>query len=168
MIADDIRVKDVRQGDLVFILNKEKPMKTGWYRKIRESNYFYGKVKDDNIFFVFERAIHPKFNAQDESMSLSRKTRGVFHMKGSTIEHDEICCKGKYQILVRTTGITATKILLNDYRVTCSEAELEELSDITITEDGIYCLEQLGLLGKKHESKLDKYIKTILEGNSNY
>lgn len=156
MIKDIIEANDIRQGDLVFILNTEKLMKTGWYRKVRTSNHDKGEV-----FYVFEKSIHPKYDPHDKTLEKSRRTRGVFHMKETTIYYGEN--KNKYNILVRATGISSTLIVQNDYVI--NFGDLNSLKDIDISKQGVNMLNDLNII-KTHVSWENKVIKSILDGKS--
>lgn len=158
MIEKFINSKNIRVGELVFILHTLKPMKTGWYRKVSES------IKGGGYFYVFEKSIHPKFNEWDDSLSSSRKTRSIFHMGENTLRYN-----GQYVILARTTGISACYIMKNKYCIRECIDRLEELGDITITTDGLEILRKLDVLyDASHITQYDNYIEDIKNGLSNY
>lgn len=158
---EDISNESIKLGDLFFILHTSKPMKTGWYRKVRTDNIGV------DCFVVFEKSVHPNFNAEDKSLSHSRRTDGIFHMLDTTLKSTK-----SYKILVKATGIMATRILMNDYKVPfTSKEELSKALDISISENGLYVLDKLHLFIEEDKPPQMKhpyahYVETILEGKS--
>lgn len=156
MIIDEIKNTSIKQGDLVFILHTEKPMKTGWYRKVRLSN-----ESPDTMIMVFEKAIHPKFSEYDKSLEFAHRTKGVFHMTERTFT--TTVYSNPYVTLAIATGVTATQIVQNNYRITCDTPDLGQLNDLTITEEGEYFLTKLNIIEKNYYSThaMDKYLRAF-------
>lgn len=152
MIRKDISACDINLGDLVFILHKEKPTLTGWYRKIPLDMHSL------HVIYVMEKSVHPKTNN-------NIKDRGsVTVIKNYTLHQHE---GYKYEVLVRATGISATLIIKNDYQVHFDD--VSHLTDMIITERGMYLLQQFSLF--KNQSSfpgLDYFIDTIRKGELYY
>lgn len=104
------KIKDtIKMRDLVLIVNTEKPLKTGWYRLLIEDE---GENKEQVL--VFEKPLHKDFDDEDKSLVHSRKIKGVFLMKLSTLMHDK---NSKYIVYARVRGIDSVILQRKNYSI---------------------------------------------------
>lgn len=167
MIKDTIKEKNINFGDLVFILHKTKPMKTGWYRKVRLTHMI-----NSNTVYVFEKSIHPNFNVYDTTLIMSKKERGVFFMKDTTLSYkDNNPNKGEneYEILVQATGITAINILQHGYTIP-NTINYNCLTDINITDRGVDFLSLVNVIQPfdREATDIEQFARAINIGESKY
>lgn len=127
MLVPEINEGNVHQGDLVFILHKEKPMKTGWYRKVKHTC-----EGSSDLVYVFEKSVHPRFNSNDFTLANSRKEKGIFMLKACTIAKAKKY-GDQYEILLRVAGVSATRIVLQDYKL-----KQEDFDSMTEDQDNKY------------------------------
>ena len=168
MLVPEINESSIHQGDLVFILHKEKPMKTGWYRKVK-----YTCEGSSDTVYVFEKSVHPKFNSNDFTLANSRKERGIFLLKASTIVQ-AIKYGDQYEILLRVAGVSATRIVLQDYKLTQKDFEYMTLSQnnkfnstYEYTERGLQFLNRI-FAPVDPLSDVLKFAEDIMSGSSFY
>lgn len=110
IIKNEIREVNVAQGDLVFIYHKEKPYKTGWWRKVRE-----GSSKNNLIYYVLEKPMHKDF---DNTADLqAHKELNLYVMKDSTIKWCEKYKPNKYEIMADIRGIHNVFVSTRGYRL---------------------------------------------------
>lgn len=165
MIKESLIENEVHRGDLVFILHRTKPMKTGWYRKSRVSN----KNSTETVY-VFEKPIHPNFDPNDITLTRSRKERDVFLMKNTTVSfNDNKPHLNEYEILVQATGVSAVIILQNGYTIPNS-INYTGLADICITDRGVDFLSLVNVIQPfgQEASDIEKYARTINRGDNKY
>ena len=98
IIKDEIREVNVAQGDLVFIFHKEKPYKTGWWRKVRE-----GSSKNNLIYYVLEKPMHKDFDTTTDLQA--HKELNLYVMRDSTIKWYEKHKSNKYEIMADIRGV---------------------------------------------------------------
>ena len=124
MEVNKIYEENVSLGDLVFIIHKEKPVKNGWWRKVR-----YGKTSNKNIIYILEKPIHKDFNLSHKDIINSRVEHGMCIMKQNSLSYGINVLK-KFEILINTKGIAQAFILQNNYLVDSNK----EILNILLTE----------------------------------
>ena len=111
---DCIRITNIPQGALVLILNKERPTKSGWWRKVREKVYT-GKYSNCETLFVLEKPVHKDFEPDDPNLSETHKEDGFFVMTTTTLKDG--VATGKYSILCCLCGTTSVRFALNSFNM---------------------------------------------------
>lgn len=112
-----IEEKNVHQGDLVFLVNLEKPLKTGFYRKVRDYS-----LLSEEVSYIFEKPMHKDFDAKDETLIFSRKEKDVFIMKAKTLR-DNNYYGNKYVLLAVIRGVDTILLMQNNYDLTKIDKE---------------------------------------------
>ena len=140
MEVNKICEENVTQGDLVFIIHKEKPIKSGWWRKVRG-----GKPSNKNTIYILEKPIHKDFNLSHEDVINSRVEHGMCIMKQNSLSYGINVLK-KFEILIDAKGVSQVFILQNNYLTDSNKEILNILltefdDDILITSDGNILLE---------------------------
>lgn len=109
MIKYFINENKVYQGDLILMIHKDHPTKSGWWRKIRDS-----KLKD--VYYILERPIHKKYNINDEDLKETHQEDGCFIIKANTISYEQKRGdKEKYNIILSVRGTDTIKLMYNNY-----------------------------------------------------
>lgn len=106
----------IHQGDLVFLVNTEKPLKTGFYRKVRD----YSSTEE--VCYILEKPLHKNFNAEDETLVSSRKEKGIFIMRAKTVRNDKYY-NNNYVLLAVIRGVDTILLMQNNYDLTKIDAE---------------------------------------------
>ncbi|WP_252251215.1 hypothetical protein [Clostridium sp. VAP52] len=127
---DRIEEKNIWQGNLIFLIHKEKPTKTGWWRKIR--------TEDKEIIYLLEQPMHKDFNLDNEEIKDSRIDRRIKTcvMKDSTLRYGQVKLD-KFDVLASAGAISQMFIIQNNYMKNCNENNFEALmsmGDIMVTE----------------------------------
>ena len=125
-----IKETTIAQGDLVLIINNERPKKSGFWRKIRE-----GKSDDKIIYYILEKPLHKDFDIDDEELSHTHKEKGCFVMKDYTLKnesYEKFNTGYKYNILADIRGVDAVKLVMSDYKL--SEIDTES-KNVRFTSD---------------------------------
>ena len=140
MKVNKICEDNVAQGDLVFILHKEKLVKSGWWRKVR-----CGKTSNKNVIYILEKPTHKDFNLSHEDVRNSRVEHGMCVMKQNSLSYGINVIK-KFNILINAKGIAQAFILQNNYLIDSDKEIFNTLltefdDDILITNDGETLLE---------------------------
>jgi hypothetical protein len=107
MQTNNLNISNIHQGDLVFIVNWDKPTKTGWWRKARMSHV------EATCDLFLEKPVHKDYNYDELVKSKSRVEHGVFIMKPNTVDYDQ----DKYEILFIATGKSSARIVNRGYKL---------------------------------------------------
>lgn len=151
------------KGELILIYHKSRPMKSGWYRYIKDStfpepnnkSYSVIKVTGDSLY-VLEKSIHKDFNFDDSTISETRKKDGVYCVgRQSFINKTD---SEEYIILAICDGIGSVKIAQNSYKPT---VELMNSKHIVYKELGEKILEEM-LDKKERKCTLEEEILSII------
>lgn len=173
MIVDKISNKQVKVGDLVFILHPSKPMKTGWYRATNLDVTLEGRKE---VILVFEKSVHPYFSKNNISLVQSRRKHGVFLMKYSTYTFDNNYDSCKYLTLLVATGVSATRIVQSGYEIPKDLVGTDnvETKDVIVSKAGISILRYLNLIqtGLEEDTNLENFMisraKAVKKGEEYY
>lgn len=131
--------RGITRGDLVFIINTEKPLKTGWYRVVLEC-----EAEKNEIVLVFEKPVHKNFKKTDNSLVHSRMVKGVFLMKKTTLMFDDT---SKYKTIAVVSGVDTVLLQNNSYDITSIN---QYSKNVEVTEDFVKLVE---IYKSKNEDK---------------
>lgn len=149
---DCIHEIHVSQGSLIFLHHNEKPVKSGWWRKVKNG---------DEVIYVLEKPMHKGFNLELEEVRESRIECGTCVMKANTLNYGQK--KGQYDILISAEGLAQDFIVKNNYLKNITKGDWNKLlkENITISDDGE---ELFSLYIKINESsdKIKKFLYNII------
>ena len=128
-MVGEIRESAIAQGDLVLIINNERPTKSGFWRKMRE-----GETADNKVYYILEKPIHKDFDTNDKDLKHTHKENGLFVMKGTTMRYDA----NKYNILADIRGTDVVKLVQDNYSLDSIDINS---SNVKYTKDFIEFLE---------------------------
>jgi len=151
---EKIRESKVAQGDLVFIIHRDKDYKSGWYRKLR--------THTDEIVFVLESPVTLKpFEVTDNSRVEDRK----YVIRNLTIREDP----EKYKIIIDARGVGSSVIATNGYRIIDAMSfvsNAKNKADITFTEEAVDLYYKIKALIEvtKTTNRLDTLAEYLMQG----
>ncbi|HBJ1650864.1 TPA: hypothetical protein LA460_000082 [Clostridium botulinum] len=125
-----IEESEVHQGDLILLIHKEKPVKSGWWRKVR--------LKKKEIVYVLEKPIHKDFSLRHKDIMESRIENGYCVMKSNTLSYGQNILN-KFIIFAKAGALSQQYIMNNNYLLGESKKNFDELSnfdDFTTSTDG--------------------------------
>lgn len=141
--TDEITERYINQGDLIFLLHKEKPTKNGWWRKVND-----GK---NEVIYVLEKPMHKDFSLNRKEIKNSRIECNTCVMRDTTLKFGQN--QGKFEVLISAGGLAQYFIMKNNYLIDLNDDMFEELLTYTIdiTDRG----EELLKLYSKKNNKSD-------------
>ena len=152
--VDQIKEGKVAQGDLTLIFHTKKPVKTGWYRKVR-----CGESEDNNIVYILEKPLHKDFSLNHKDIKSTRIEHGMCMMKASTVR-DGWNGECPYEILIDARGIAQGYIVANNYLIDANVDIVDRLlygknmpRDLVITERGAEFLQEWTKSAKQNDIK---------------
>ena len=140
MEVNKICEDNISLGDLVFILHKEKPVKNGWWRKVR-----CGKLNNRNIIYILEKPIHKDFSLSHKDVRDSRIEHGMCIMKQNSLSYGINVIK-KFDILINAKGVAQSFVSQNNYLMDSNKEMINSIltefdNDFLITSEGKILLE---------------------------
>lgn len=138
MLLNKIKDSAISQGDLVLIIHNTKPLKSGFWRKLRE-----GDAGNNTIFYVLEKPLHKNFDMKASELSSSRTEKGFFVMKDTTVKNDY---DKKYNIIADVRGTDAMKLVMDDYDLNSIDLDSK---NVKITDDFMKFMEIYNAANKK-------------------
>ena len=129
---DRINESNVAQGDLAFIYHKTKPMKTGWWRKVRE-----GVCLDKKIYYILEKPMSKNYCAVDAGIN-SHQEFGLCVMTPHTLKLG--IDTNKYEIMATVRGTYSVKLVKHDYSLEYIRAnnkyhvKMNQVGNIAVTD----------------------------------
>lgn len=102
----------IPQGSLCLILNEARPTKSGWWRKVKESECKskYGNVE---TLYVLEKPIHKDFDSEDPLIAKTHKEQGLFVMNKTSLKNG--LKDGKYRMLCCIWGTDSVLLSASKY-----------------------------------------------------
>jgi hypothetical protein len=125
--SEFIGEKYINQGNLTFIIHNEKPVKSGWWRKVRNK---------EEVIYILERPVHKDFSLEHPDVKESRIEHGVCVMKANTLSYGQNV-NNKFNVLASASGLAQYIIMSNNYLQNIDNDVWEKLikENITITDD---------------------------------
>lgn len=111
-----IKPIEIPQGSLVFIFHHKKPMKTGWWRKIRRT----AASKETDCIYILEKSFEKNFSKNADQIKNSRVEHGIICMNENTVKLNDIeeyNGDHSYEILACASGIASGIITSNNYLI---------------------------------------------------
>lgn len=103
--SDFIKERTINQGNLVFIIHNEKPVKSGWWRKVKNK---------EEVIYILEKPVHKEFSLEHKDVRESRVEHEVCVMKDSTLSYGQDV-NNKFEILASASGLAQYIIMNNNY-----------------------------------------------------
>lgn len=159
---------NVLQGDLVFIYHRERPVKSGWWRKVRYTNSstLSDRKSNGDVVMVLEKYIHPDYIELiniDDCLN-TRCEDGVFLMKDKTFSEN---VQGKYEVFAVASGVASVLITQSGYTIP-SELTRCDRKDFVVSESGLQFFSELldiNLNQVNEVKEFAKFIKKAREDN---
>ncbi|MGL6184757.1 MAG: hypothetical protein ACRC1T_05195 [Clostridium chrysemydis] len=108
-----ISERRIYQGDLILMIHKEHPTKSGWWRKIRDR-----ELKD--IYYILEKPIHKEYDLASEDLKETHQENNCFVVKANTISYEQKYGDiEKYDILLSIRGTDAVNLVIKNYDFNC-------------------------------------------------
>ncbi|EGT3606841.1 hypothetical protein FKF97_10590 [Clostridium perfringens] len=140
-----ISERRVHLGDLILMVHKEHPTKSGWWRKMKDH-----KLKE--VYYILERPIHGDYNINDEKLKETHQENDCFVIKANTISYEErFGDREKYNIILNIKGTDAINLVNHNYNFNFVEINSE---NVNYTKDFIEFLKYYNRRFKK-ESVLE-------------
>ena len=113
MVKDFLEENYISRGSLVFIYHREKPEKTGWWRKL--VNRDVKENLNNEVVYVLEKPLHKDFNLGKELINKSRIENNTCVMKSTTVAYSQKNNKGTYELLCEVSGSETYSLIKSDY-----------------------------------------------------
>jgi hypothetical protein len=143
----------INQGNLAFIIHNQKPVKSGWWRKVRNSKA--------EVIYILEKPFHKDFSLEHIDIKESRIEHGACVMKTNTLSYGQNV-ENKFNVLASASGLAQYIIMKNNYLQNVELSVWNELmkESITITND----FEKLFKMhfNKKQLSSIEEFAQNMI------
>ena len=77
-----IQERSISQGNLILMLHREHPTKSGWWRKVRDNEL-------GDVYYILERSIHKGYSIEDKELEKTHKKDSLYVIKANTIRYQQ-------------------------------------------------------------------------------